>query len=95
MIFRYQREFLKRFDRGSRAERELVIEAERQVRSYYTGEPMPFGLRIKKLHTAGRAKVFEARVNDKLRWLWVSSPGLTVFSFMGNHGEVRRYLKRL
>ena len=93
MNFRYKKAFLKRFDHFSPAEKELIIAADKEVRNYYTTHIATYGLRIKKLYDDGEDKIFEARVSDKIRIIWVKSEDLVTFAVLGNHDEVRKYLK--
>lgn len=67
--------------------------AEKQIRHYYLRQTAPYGLRIKKLFENKDRKTFEARVSDKIRLLYVESGEVVAFAFLGNHDEVRRYIK--
>ncbi len=91
--FLYKRAFLKAFDHSAGPEKKLTISADEQIRHYYMTQTEPHGLRIKKLFEKGRERTFEARVSDKLRILYVESDELVVFAFLGNHEQVRRYIK--
>lgn len=95
MNFRYKKDYLKRFDHYLQTEKELVVSADKQIRDYYAARFAPYGLRIKKLYQEGKEKIFEARVSDKIRILWVESGDLAVFTILGNHDEIRKYIKRL
>ncbi len=95
MDFRYKKAFLKQFDRFSPAEKELIIAADKQVRDYYTAHSAPYGLRIKKLYDDTKDKIFEARVSDKIRIIWIESEDLVTFAILGSHDEIKRYLKNL
>lgn len=95
MNFRYKNAYLKRFDRLSSQDKELIISVDKQVQNYYSIQAAPYGLRIKKLYSRGRDKIFEARVTDKIRILWVESGDLVSFVILGNHDEVRNYIKSL
>ncbi|MDP3296478.1 MAG: hypothetical protein Q8N09_02630 [Thermodesulfovibrionia bacterium] len=91
--FLYKKEFLRTFDCYKEAEKELIIMAEKQIRHYYLKQTAPYGLRIKKLFEKKEEKTFEARVSDKIRLLYVESKELVVFAFLGNHDEVKKYIK--
>lgn len=95
MQFRYKKEFLKHFDRLSPNDKGLVIAADKEIRGYYSTHEALYGLRIKKLYAAGKDKVLEARVSDKLRVVWLESEGLVSFAILGSHDEVRNFLKNL
>jgi hypothetical protein len=91
--FLYKKAFLRAFDRYKESEKELIILADKQIRHFYLTQTAPYGLRIKKLFEKGGEKTFEARVSDKIRLLYVESKELVAFAFLGNHEEVRRYIK--
>lgn len=91
--FLYKKEFLRAFDRYTESEKELIIMAEKQIRHYYLRQTASYGLRIKKLFENKDRKTFEARVSDKIRLLYVESGEVVAFAFLGNHDEVRRYIK--
>ena len=91
--FLYKRAFLKAFDDYKDAEKELIISADRQIRCFYMNRSAPYGLRIKKLFENRDDKTFEARISDKIRLLYVESKELVAFAFLGNHEQVRRYIK--
>lgn len=95
MRFRYKKDYVKHFDRLSSNEKNLVIAADTQIRDYYLSHTAPYGLRIKQVFAVARNKVFEARVSDRLRVMWLESNELVSFVILGNHDEVKRYLKSL
>lgn len=95
MDFRYKKAFLKRFDRFSPADKDLIIAADKEIRNYYLNQTAPYGLRIKKLYDDGRDKIFEARVSDRVRIIWIESEGLVTFAVLGSHAEVKRYFKSI
>lgn len=91
--FLYKKTFLKAFDKYGEAERDLIISADKQIRHFYVKQTAPYGLRIKKLFEKGVEKTFEARVTDKIRLLYVESEEVVAFAFLGNHEQVRRFIK--
>lgn len=93
MKFCYKKTYLKRFDRFAYPQKELVISADKEIRNYYVNHCASYGLRIKKLYDNGKDKVLEARVSADIRILWVESEDSVVFSLLGSHDEVRKYLK--
>lgn len=93
MRFRYKKAYLKRFDRFSYDEKELIICTDKQIRNYYATRTTPYSLRIKKLYDKGKDKIFEARVSDKIRILWVESKDLVSFAIVGAHAEVKDFIK--
>ncbi|MBF0327629.1 MAG: hypothetical protein HQL10_00555 [Nitrospirae bacterium] len=91
--FLYKKSFLKAFDQYNASEKALIIFADKQVRHFYVMQKAPYGLRIKKLFEKEGEKTFEARVTDKIRLLYVESELVVSFAFLGNHEQVRRYIK--
>lgn len=95
MEFLYKERYLKRFDRFPVHEQTLIIEADRQIRSYYATRHAPHGLRIKLLHASGAGKVFEARASQAIRIVWVEADNVVSFALVGLHDDVKRYLRSL
>lgn len=95
MRFIYKERYLKQFDRFSQREQVLIHETDRQVRAYYATRQAPFGLRLKHLYTKGPVKIFEARVTQASRIVWVEEGDAVYFGLVGSHDEVRRYLRSL
>ena len=95
MEFIYKRHFLSAFKRLKTSEQFLVRQTVHQIQEYYRTRHAPYGLRIKKLFQSSEDKVFEARPTIALRIIWVEGQGLVSFVLLGNHDEVRRYLKSL
>ncbi len=95
MLFRYKKAYIDKFDSFVQSDKQLVIAADKQIRRYYVSQIAPCGLRIKKLYDDRVNKVFEARVSDKIRIIWMKSEDLASFVFLGSHDEVRRYIKNL
>jgi hypothetical protein len=93
MNFCYKNAYFRRFDRFSPPDKDLIISADREIRHYYCSQKTPYGLRIKKVYDDGQDKIFEARVSDKIRIIWVESIGLVTFAVLGSHDEIKRYLK--
>ena len=95
MRFIYKKRYLKQFDRFSQREQVLIHETDRQVRAYYVTRQAPFGLRLKHLYTKGPAKIFEARVTQATRIVWVEEGDAVYFGLVGLHDEVKRYLRSI
>lgn len=93
MNFLYKKSFLKRFDLYDSNYQKLIVFTEHEIQKYYISQKVPFGLGIKKLYDNGIEKVYEARVSDKIRIVWIESKNMVVFTLLGNHDEVRRYIK--
>ncbi|MBI3996845.1 MAG: hypothetical protein HY352_04230 [Candidatus Omnitrophica bacterium] len=95
MQYLYTKRYLKRFDRFPRQEQLLLLEADHQIRTYYSTRQAPHGLGLKLLHTAGSNKVLEARVSLSIRLLWAERGNQVSFLLVGSHDEVKRYLRSL
>jgi len=91
MKFVYKKEFLKRLSSYPIPLKELILEADQQIKSYLETQNAPYGLRIKKIGP----KTFEARVTDKIRIVWVREEATVYFCLLGTHDEVRRFIKNL
>jgi len=76
-----------------RHKKELIVSADDEIKQYYSTRIGSYALWIKKLYENTEGKIFEARVTDKIRILWVESEVLVSFVALGNHNEIRRYLK--
>ncbi|MBI5873307.1 MAG: hypothetical protein HZB36_04100 [Candidatus Omnitrophica bacterium] len=87
----YKKDFLKSFSSYTRQEQELILEADKQIKLFLEAkfEDVPYGVRIKKIGP----NTFEARVNDKIRIIWVKTDKVAYFVLIGNHEDVRRYIK--
>lgn len=95
MTYRFKRAFLERFDRYSRQEQTIIWQAIVQVQRYLEGAKAPHGLGITLFfRTKGLGAVYEARATSAIRILFVTSGDLTAFSFIGNHNEVRQFIRR-
>ena len=95
MQFIHKERYLKRFDRFTRHEQLLIVEADRQIRAYYTTRQAPHGLRIKRLCTSGQEKIFEARATHSIRIVWAEQRDTVSFVLVGLHDEVKRFLRSL
>ena len=95
MQFFYKKRYLKRFDRFPRHEQLVILEADRQIQSYYRTRLAPFGLRIKQLYTRAEEKILEARVSNSIRIVWAERVDAVSFVLVGTHDDVKRYLRSL
>lgn len=91
MKFVYKKEFIKRFDLCSVAIQELILDTIKQIKTYLENQEAFYGLRIKKIGP----KTFEARVTDKIRVIWIKEENIISFALLGNHEEVRRFIKQI
>ena len=95
MRFLYKERYLKRFDRFPAYEQALIVEADQQIRAFYTTRQAPTGLGIKLLLRSGPDKVFEARASRGIRIVWANHGDVVSFVLVGLHDEVRNYLRSL
>ncbi|MBL7685063.1 MAG: hypothetical protein JNK65_03390 [Deltaproteobacteria bacterium] len=89
MKYFYKPSYLKAFDRLNRKQQEQVIKTDALIKKYLETREFHFGLRVKTL----RENIQEGRVNDAIRILWVKQKEEVTFTLVGNHEEVRRFLK--
>lgn len=91
MKFVYKKQFLKQITFYPAPTQKLILETDYQIKLYLEGQNVPYGLRIKKIGP----NTFEARVNDKIRIVWVRKDDTIYFTLIGNHDEVRRFIKNI
>ena len=82
--------FRRAYHRLSDDEQQLVDRALQQLASYLETGRASVGLGVKKLG----AGVFEVRAGLALRIVYVADDAHCVLTVLGNHDEVRRFLKR-
>jgi hypothetical protein len=95
MRFVYKARYLARFDRFPRHNQLLILETDRQIRSYYATRQAPIGLGIRRLYVSGSGKVFEARVSKAIRIIWAEHGDTVSFVLVGSHNDVQHYLRSL
>ena len=93
--FHYKSSYLKAFDRLGTADQRIVQFADEEIRVYCKKGEASFGLRIKKLRDASLGEIYEARASQSLRIVWVRSGDVISFALLGNHEDVRNYLKNI
>lgn len=91
MQFIYKKEFLKAFDSYPSSMQELILHADQQIKEYFESQTASYGLRIKKIGP----NTFEARVTDKIRIVWVRKEDIISFALLGDHEDVRKFIKLL
>ena len=93
--FRFKDSFQKDLSRLSAHDYSLVLKTLDEIESVLkTGSPSQ-GLRIKKLHGNPAYKIFEARASINLRIVWTQTKSEMTFALLGNHEDVRRFIKNL
>ena len=94
--FSYRGSFLKIFHSLDKTVQQLILFTLGEVRSYYQSErKVSYGLRVKKLYANRKEQIFEGRVNLSLRVLWTKKKDEVQFTFIGDHDEVRNFIKGL
>lgn len=91
----YKSTFQKTFDKLPQEKQNLVLKALEAIRVYFATGEAGHGLGIKKLYDAGTWKVFEARASLDVRLVWLQTADEAWFCLLGDHDEVRRFLKNL
>lgn len=93
--YTFKSAFRKAFGQLPVQKQTLALKALEAIRQYLETGTSAHGLGIKKLYDHGHAKTFEARVTIDLRILWVQTEEEAVFALLGNHDDVRRFIKNL
>ena len=82
--------FVRVYDGLSETNRQLVDEALRRFQHYLRTNEAPVGLGLR--HLGGRT--YEFRAGLALRVVYVAERDELVLTLLGNHDEVRRFLRR-
>ena len=85
------RSFVKKFDRHSTKEQEMILRSIEEILSFFSTQQAPYGLRIKQLSP----KIYEARVNIHVRIAYFMEEGIIKFFCLGNHDDIEHCLKTL
>ena len=93
MNFLFKPVFQKAFAGLDQDKQRLVLKALEALEAHFQGGTASYGLRVKKLHQGKSAGVFEARVSSDLRMVWVKTEDKVILAQLGNHEDVRRFLK--
>ena len=93
--YRFKPAFQKAFEHLTKEKQLLALKALEALDQYFKEAKAPYGLRIKKLYDGGTQKTFEARVSIDIRIVWVQTKEEIVFTLLGTHDDVRRFIKNL
>ena len=94
MIVKYKARFEKAFRRFSQEDQQQVVETIEQVNQFFATHQAPEGLGLKKLFSkTSMGAVCEARVTRALRVLFSVQTGILTFLMVGDHEEVRRFIR--
>ena len=85
------RSFIEKFDAYQKQEQEAITATLDKVREYIDTNQAPYGLRIKRLSS----RIYEARINIHLRIAYFRDRDIVKFFCLGNHDDIKRYLKNL
>jgi len=91
MRFNFKTSFYRCFKKLSPFKQKLVLEAIDKLKVFYETRQLSLGLGLKNL----RGNYWEIRLSLKDRVLFYLSEGNISFILVGNHDEIRRYLKSL
>lgn len=94
MRFEYATRFEKSLRRRLPQDRIRTAEAIEQIIEYFETRQAPEGLGLKKLFShEGLGAVFEGRISLALRILFSVYEDTVTFLMVGNHEEVRRFIR--
>ena len=91
--YRFKASFEKKYRRLSGQDQTLVLKTVEAIQLSMQKGVSAHGLGLKKLFSDPEGGVYEARAGLSLRILWLKKNDLVVFAFIGDHSEVRKYLK--
>lgn len=91
----FKKSFQKTFEKLSEDEQVLMIKCLENLKSYFKTQQAAAGFGIKKLHHGQQADVYEARISLNLRMIWLQTKQQAIFALLGNHDDVRRFLRHL
>lgn len=91
MKYTFLTRFIKKFKSHQRLEQETIIGTMDAIKTYLETGMASFGLRIKRLSS----KIYEARIDIRLRIAYFKEKDETVFFCLGNHDDIARCLKHL
>lgn len=83
--------FVKKFDSYNKQEQEITTLTLEKIKQYLETNQAPYGLRIKKLSK----KIFEGRINIRLRIAYFREKDIVKFFCLGNHDDINFCLKTL
>lgn len=94
MRLEYAARFGKSLRRVPAHDRMRTAETIEQIVNYFETQRAPEGLGLKKLFShPGLGAVFEARVSRALRLLFSVYDDVVTFLMVGDHDEVRRFIR--
>ncbi len=83
--------FERKFEDCSKEDQQLIYETIVAIKAYLESSTASYGLRVKRLY----AKIYEARMDIRLRIAFFRDKDVVKFFCLGNHEDIARCLKRL
>ena len=94
MILKYKARLEKAFRKLSSQDQQRVTDTVQQIDRFFVTRQAPEGLGLKKLFSKeSLGAVCEARVTLALRALFSVQQGTLTFLLVGDHDEVRRFIR--
>ena len=94
MIYRYKARFTKAFRHHDSHNRQRITETVEQIQGFFETRQAPEGLGLTKLFSRERlGAVFEVRATLALRILFAVQQETVTFLMLGNHDEVRQFIR--
>ncbi len=91
MKYTFLARFIKKFKSYQMPEQETINSTIDAAKTYLETGRASYGLRIKKLSS----KIYEARIDIRLRLAYFKEKDETIFFCLGNHDDIARCLKHL
>ena len=93
-VFQYSRTFQKLFDGLPDERKKLVLKCLEVLKTVPGGKAPQHGLMIKRLYAKGEGFLFEARAGMDIRVVWCQTQDQFRLLLVGNHDEVRKFIKK-
>ena len=92
-VFQYTKTFRKLYDGWSETRKKLVFKCLEALKPVCEGRAPGHGLVVKQLYARGEDVLYEARAGIDLRVLWIQSKDYFRIVYVGDHGEVQKFIK--
>lgn len=93
MKLEFKRSFYKSFDKYSRDEQEKICSKLNHLIQSIEKNQIPKGVGMKLLRS--KSRLWEARVSYDIRIIFRYKNDMLEFGLIGNHNEIKKYLKNL
>lgn len=91
MKVEYKASFYRTFDKYSMEEQDNIFSTIKHLIQSIERKQLPKGLGMKLLRS--KSRLWEARVSDDIRVVFRYQSDLLEFGVVGNHNEIKRYLR--